>query len=487
MAGAILTALLLLRGAASVFASRFSFVLVGRSAAAAALLLATLAQAAGLDDPFGSDALRAAAPGDTLAGSLRAACKPLQNGAALTLADVVDQALCGNPQTRLAWANAKIQAAQVGAAQSAYLPTLAATGSRSRTATDSNSLPTYYQTAGTLAANYLLYDFGGRAARLENARRLMSALAATQDAVLQSVFLAAVQAYYQWYAAEAAVVAAKESERAAQESLTAAEARYRIGSGTPADRLQAKTAASQATLARVQAEGNAKTALGVLANALGRDANDAPAVQPPAETAPGATFEGDIATLIAEAKRARPDLIAAEAQVKAAQAGIDIARASGRPSISLFANRGYNVGALSEPARSTAVGVAVSIPLFTGFNTTYAVRAAEAQLEAKEATQAQLEKQVSLDVWRAYYGLITGTEAVRASIDLLAAAEQNQKVAAGRYRAGVGGILDLLNAQSALANARQQKIQAVYAWRIAKTTLAQAMGKLDFAQLDAAP
>jgi outer membrane protein TolC len=56
-------------------------------------------------------------------------------------------------------------------------------------------------------------------------------------------------------------------------------------------------------------------------------------------------------------------------------------------------------------------------------------------------------------------------------------------VATGRYKAGVGAILDLLNAQSALANARQQNIQAIYTWRIAKAALAQSIGQLDFDQL----
>ncbi len=54
----------------------------------------------------------------------------------LSLRDVVDRALCNNPQTRSAWANAKASAAQVGAARSAYLPTLSAGVSASRNRAD---------------------------------------------------------------------------------------------------------------------------------------------------------------------------------------------------------------------------------------------------------------------------------------------------------------------------------------------------------------
>jgi TolC family type I secretion outer membrane protein len=437
-----------------------------------------------LDDPFDVTALHAATPGNSADGNLNAPCRATVSNAPLTLAEVVDHALCNNPQTRIAWANARAQAAQVGIGESAYLPTLSLSAGRSRNATDAGTRITTHQTNGELSVSYLLYDFGGRAATLENARQVMAALAATQDAVMQSVFFSAVQAYYQWCASEAAITAARESERASLESLKAAETRYRIGAGTPADQLQAQTAAAQATLARIQAEGNARIALGILSNVMGLDAQVTPVLAPPVNSTPDATFERNLDELITAAKRARPDLAAAEAQVRAAQAGIDAARAAGRPSISLTAGTGYTDSGLSGTMRSNSIGVTLSIPLFSGFNTTYRVRSAESQLEAKSAQRELIAKQVSLDVWRSYFTLTTSIASVRASANLVASAAASEKVAAGRYKAGVGGILDLLNAQSALASARQQNIQALYNWRIAKAALAQSIGQIGFDQIE---
>lgn len=445
-------------------------------------------------DPLDTDGLHAAGPADSHDRALKSPCQPAEDHKPLTLTDVVDRALCNNPQTREAWANARYQAAQVGIARSAYLPSVSATASRSRVRSSGFNSVTgtfnsvgYNQTSAGLSFNFLLYDFGGRSAALENAREIMSALAATQDATLQSIFLAAVQAYYQRFATEAIVSAARESERVNLESLKAAEERYKVGVATPADRLQAKTAASQATLTRVQAEGNARNALGTLANVMGLDAQEQLAIAPPptADVVPP-QFEQSIDELIAEAKRSRPDLAAAEAQVRAARAGIDSARATGLPTISLFGSSNYNDTSISDPVRGTTLGLSLNVPLFTGFNTTYRVRAAEAQLDVKSAQRDRLSRQVSLDVWQAYHALMTGTESVRASTDLLASAQQSADVALGRYKAGVGGILDVLNAQSALASARQQNIQALYNWRIARVALAQAMGQLDFPVLETA-
>ncbi len=466
---------------------RFKGISLGLALTAVTVAAAAPAVAA---DPFATEVLAADAAGTSLARPLESPgsrrlqpCQWQPQAAPLSLAEVVDRALCNNPQTREAWANARFQAAQVGVAQSAYLPSASLSLSSSvNTASGSSSAPqgmvsgepSYNQTSATLALNYLLYDFGGRAAALETARQLMTAVNASQDAMLQSVFLATVQAYYQWYAAQALVAAARESERVSQESLKAAQYRYQVGTATPADQLQARTAVSQATLVRIRAEGDVSSAQGGLANAMGLPADQVIAVAPPAQALPD---------LIAAAKRLRPDLAAAEAQVLAAKAGIDAARATGMPSLALYANSSDMRNSAFGPTRGNALGIAINIPIFTGFNTTYQIRAAEAQVDVKAAQRDRIALQVALDVWRAYNALVTESQAVRAAADLLASAEASEKVAQGRYRAGVGGILDLLSAQSALASARQQHIQELYNWRLARVSLAQAIGQLDFAAL----
>ncbi len=56
-------------------------------------------------------------------------------------------------------------------------------------------------------------------------------------------------------------------------------------------------------------------------------------------------------------------------------------------------------------------------------------------------------------------------------------------VARGRYKAGAGTLIDLLNAQSAAAAARFQSVQTRYNWHLAKAALASALGTLDLASL----
>lgn len=469
--------------------------ILGRLICACVVLVgASQANAVEGPDPFSTASLAAVSQLGTMTVPNREEpCKlPAVGSEPLSLPDVVERALCNNPQTRQAWANALADAALVGASQSAYLPTLAGSASVSRnrtsggTGVSTRDATTYNQRTAGLSLSYLLYDFGGRAATLENARQILLAANASQDAAVQSVFLAAVQAYYQLFATQVAAQAALESEKSAREAFNAAQARYGVGAATPADKLQAQTAYSQAALNRIQAEGNARSAAGVLANVMGLEANQPLMVSPPGVPTPDASFEQDLNRLIAEARRLRPDLAAAEAQVKAAQANVDAVSASGKPSLSVTSNLNYTNSSISDPFHSSALGVVVTIPLFSGFNTTYRVKAAEAQVAARIAQRDQLSQQVSLDVWKAYQTLVTSTQAVRSSADLLASALQSERVAFGRYKAGVGSILDLLSAQAALASARQQEVQARYNWYVAKASLAQAIGQLDFSVIGTA-
>jgi outer membrane protein TolC len=103
---------------------------------------------------------------------------------------------------------------------------------------------------------------------------------------------------------------------------------------------------------------------------------------------------------------------------------------------------------------------------------------AEADAEAAQSKAAGLAQQVVNQVFTSYYALQTATQRVKTSDVLLASAEQSEQVARGRYTEGVGSILDLLTAQSALADARAQQVQARWVWYTALAQLAHDSGIL---------
>jgi outer membrane protein len=451
-------------------------------------LAASGATAGPIADPFGTEASlpRVGGPAGPAGRDCALPAAPLE------LATAVDLALCRNPATRSAWATARQQAAALGVAESQWLPTLTGTASETRidgtaaslggpASPGSNARVSQRSTDAALNLSWLLYDFGGRGARIDSARRLFDAAAASADSASQQVVLGAVQAYYGVVAADAALLASVSSEVAAARSLEVARGRRDAGVATRADVLQAETAHDQAILARVQAAGQLASARGTLAVTLGAPADQSLALAPAAVPTTVPALEARIADLMAEAARQRPDLAAAEAQRDSAAADVTAARATGRPSISVGAARNY-VDTSGFPSQNyNSIGVSVTVPLFTGFDTTYRVRQAEAALAVRDANAEQVRLQVSLDVWSAYAALDSAGQQLRATQALLASAGENEQVALGRYQAGVGTIVDVLTAQSAAASAQQQRIAAERGWQVARAQLALALGRLSSA------
>jgi outer membrane protein TolC len=202
---------------------------------------------------------------------------------------------------------------------------------------------------------------------------------------------------------------------------------------------------------------------------------------------PPQSIDQDINALIEQAHKRRPDLIASEAQLKAAEANIDANRAAAKPTVSVSLANNLLDGNNLSFNNNSALGVTVSIPLFSGYAPTYRIRLAEANAEVQAAQRDQLHLQISLDVWRAYQSLRTTNESIRAAGIVVSSAEESSRVTLGRYKEGVGNILDTLNAQSALASARLQLIQANLNWNIARATLAQSIGGLDNAMVQSLP
>ncbi len=446
------------------------------------LAATALSAAAAPQDPFGTEALRPPAPSRAWNGP--DAPDPCGAGGALPptleLPTAIDFALCRSPRTRQTWAAAKVAAARAGAARSAELPTVTGTVNAQRTDNRNAFIAGRRdQLTGALAFNYLLFDFGGREATVDAARQNLFAADWTHNAAVQTVVLDVSRAYYQLFAAAEALDAARAGEAFAQQSLDAVSARQRAGTATRADALQARTALAQTALARTQSEGAMLIARGVLANALGLAADTPVQLAPPPATDGIALGDTALADLLALAAERRPELRAAEATLSAARASVAVEESAAKPTLSTFANLSATSLNPGTDPRSIAAGVVVNIPIFLGYQPSYRIQAAREEVERQNAIRAQLGNDISLEVWRAYQDVRAQTQAVASANELVASASESYGVALGRYRAGVGTLIDALNAQNALIQANLQKIQARFNLNLAKITLARAIGALD--------
>ena len=427
-------------------------------------------------------------PRDTLP-STTASFPPdlLSRASTLTLGDVVDLALRNNPETQISWANARAAAAAFGGSKSLYYPTIDAeigvTRLRSSPTFSNDSVlrPSLMQTnyGPTFSMSWLIADLGGRAGTIESARQALIAANWTHNATLQNVVLQVESAYFNYMANKALVASERLSVKEAQTSLESTQERQRVGLATIADVLQARTAFSQASLTLESTEGDLQTTRGALAVAMGLSANAPYDIEAVPATAVGPATDS-VDALIEQAVKSRPDLASAQAQYRQAVGNVRAARGNLFPSIQATGTGGRTyVQTLPSGATNYSLRIGLVIPIFSGFSRQYAVRQARAEADAALGRAASVKQQVQFQVFSSYYALQTAARRVKTADDLLASAQASEEAALGRYRAGVGLFVDLLTAQSALASARAQQVQARWVWQTSLAQLAHDTGVLD--------
>jgi outer membrane protein TolC len=178
-------------------------------------------------------------------------------------------------------------------------------------------------------------------------------------------------------------------------------------------------------------------------------------------------------------------------QTEAAKSQIRKAESDGMPTLNLVATSGMSWIDLNKEAVTPTnrdrredtyfAGLTFSIPIFNGYSTTYTVERAKLDAESAGERTKGLEQLAVSQVFTAYHALRTASKKVHTSDDLIKSAEQNEEVAMGRYKEGVGTILDLVTAQASLADARTQAISARWEWKTALAQLAHDTGKLELA------
>ena len=129
-------------------------------------------------------------------------------------------------------------------------------------------------------------------------------------------------------------------------------------------------------------------------------------------------------------------------------------------------------------SKTFIVGVTVTIPLFEGFTRTYKIREAQAQAEHSQAMVDDTERETLAEVVKVHADALMSLANLDASETLLAAANTALASSRNRYEHGATDILELLNAQSGLADARQERIRCESEWRSARLRLMAAAGVL---------
>jgi outer membrane protein len=184
----------------------------------------------------------------------------------------------------------------------------------------------------------------------------------------------------------------------------------------------------------------------------------------------------DEAGAIEKAMRARPDLRAADEQIRAAQQQVTAIKAERLPSLSAFGDYGY-IGD-QRYLGTYDWGVQISIPIFDGLHREGRIEEAKAMANEIDVRRRDLRQQVAIEVRGALLDLASARQEADAVREALRLAQQEVAQAQERFRAGVAGNADVITASLALNSARTQAVDALASYQGAKVALARAVGSV---------
>ena len=184
----------------------------------------------------------------------------------------------------------------------------------------------------------------------------------------------------------------------------------------------------------------------------------------------------DEAAAIDAAMRTRPDLRAADEQIRAAEQQVTAIKAERLPTLSAFGDYGY-IGK-NRLLGTYDWGVQVSIPIFDGLRREGRIEEAKAVSNEIDVRRRDLRQQAAIEVRGALLDLASAREEADAVREALRLAQQEVAQAQERFRAGVAGNADVITASLSLNSARTQAVDALSSYQSAKVALARAVGSV---------
>lgn len=403
------------------------------------------------------------------------------------LSELIDIAFKNNPSTKQSWENARLALTKEKQAESKLFPqaNVSITWNREKKVANSRSgdlNEIYY--GPDFKVTYLLLDFGGRGANIEEMSQMLVSADFQYNQSIQDLLRDIEKYYYEYFSSQLNVQAKQEDVNSTNVDYESAQARFSADLATKLDVLQARSNKENALYALEGARGDLKIAKANLAQALGVSADTDFEIAVPTKEIPTQIKEEDITSLIEEAMLKRPDIGSRLAQLKAKRAALKSANSNLWPTLNLGGETYRNQYDYLKFNRDRNhdydyLGyLSLDWDIFDGFSNIYKKRQAQRELDIEYDKLLQAEISASSDVWTKYYNFNTALEKFKYSQSFLESSTEAYSLALESYNSGLKSILDLLQSQSSLSEARSKFVNSKKDVYVGLVELAHATGSL---------
>ena len=284
--------------------------------------------------------------------------------------------------------------------------------------------------------------------------------------------------YLEALRADRAVVAAQANVELAQALLKLAQDQRNAGVATGVDVIRAQTRLAEQQVELAQAQTSSEQARLNLQRVVGLPLGSALTLTDRLRFVEDPLPAVDVA--VAQASQDRREIQVAEEQNKVSQLELQSARAEYLPSLEVvgdYGNSGITPNSFDLPTRRIALQL--NVPVFNGGLTRGRVTVAESRQRQRALELANIRGQVEEDVRLALTTLRTAAVQVRAAEESVTLAQRELEMARDRFQAGVGDNLEVITAQTSLANARVAQVTALAQHNAARLNLAAALGRAE--------
>jgi outer membrane protein len=413
-----------------------------------------------------------------LAGTILAATL-VEAAHAETLQDVLASAYVSNPTLLARRARLRATDESVPQALSGWRPTVTVSGDvgRGTYASSTNDSPTKADRTprdveGTLTQP--VFSGGRTVAGVAQAENTVLAERALLDATEQTVLLNAASAFLNVVRDEAVLKLSVNNEQVLRRQLEAAQERFRVGEITRTDVSQAEARLSRATADRVGAEGTLQDSRANYLNVVGRPPESLQA--PASVTDVPASLDEVTARTLAK----NPSILAADYTYKAADDGVDVVRADLLPQLNvvLDESRSWHVLSTGSTVDSTSAMLKLSVPIYEGGATYARLRAQKHTAGQRRIEVDQARRDAVETATRAFEDLSAARARVRSFVSQIKASELALAGVEEEARVGSRTVLDVLNAEQELFDARVNLARAQHDEAVAAFQLRSALGDM---------
>ena len=331
--------------------------------------------------------------------------------------------------------------------------------------------------SATFDARYALLG-AGKFGALKSARASIASAEALETATRFRTTLETDAAYFAVLADHDLTRVAADRLLRAEEQLKIARIRVIAGESVSSDSLRLLLEVSRARLAILSMDSSLTASRLRLGRRIGLNG---PAEAAPLDSALPPQLPFSEQQAIAEMRAKGPDVEAARANEKFANAAILSARERYFPEINIGGTLGrYDVELFPDALKRNQWNASISLPIWNGGSREASVARARAERSVASATRADTERAAGEVMSQAYRGYLTARGGIDLALIGLAAATENYRVQNARFREGATTTLDLLEGQVALSEAQAQLIRSRYASRLALAQIEALLGRRIF-------